>query len=117
MLRFAQAGFDLGFGEDVYFDVTSFVAGTNAPFLAFNLRTTDTDVFSSLEFNYGHPSQLLVTTTAIAEPAPLALLFAGLFALGGISRRGRQSPVFSFHHNRSPSGRAATTRACVHGFP
>jgi hypothetical protein len=84
---------NLGYGEDVYFDVTSFVAGTIAPFLAFNLRTTDTDVFSSLEFNYGHPSQLLVTTTAIAEPAPLALLFAGLLALGGISRRGRTASV------------------------
>ena len=80
---------NLGYGEDVYFDVTSFVAGTNAPFLAFNLRTTDTDVFSSLEFNYGHPSQLLVTTTAIAEPASAALLLAGLFALAGVSRRGR----------------------------
>lgn len=78
---------NLGYGEDVYFDVTSFVTGTNAPFLAFNLRTTDTDVFSSLEYNYGHPSQLLVTT-AVAEPAPIALIFAGLFALGGISRRG-----------------------------
>ena len=80
----------LGFGEDAYFDVTNFVAGTNAPFLAFNLRTTDTDVFSSLEFNYGHPSQLIVTT-ALPEPAPIALILAGLVALGGIPRRGRQS--------------------------
>jgi len=81
---------NLGYGEDAYFDVTSFVAGTNAPFLAFNLRTTGTDVFSSLEFNYGHPSQLLVTTTApVAEPAPVALLLAGLLALAGISLRGR----------------------------
>ena len=87
---------NLGYGEDAYFDVTSFVAGTNAPFLAFNLRTTDTDVFSSLEFNYGHPSQLLVTTTAIAEPAPVALLFAGLFALGGISRKGRTNASVLF---------------------
>lgn len=79
---------NLGYGEDVYFDVTSFVAGTNAPFLAFNLRTTGADVFSSLEFNYGHPSQLLVTTKAIAEPAPVALLLAGLLALAGFSRRG-----------------------------
>jgi hypothetical protein len=77
---------NLGYGEDVYFDVTSFVAGTNAPFLAFNLRTTDVDVFSSIEYNYGHAAQLLVTT-AITEPAPVALLFAGLLALGGIGRR------------------------------
>jgi hypothetical protein len=104
---------NLGYGEDVYFDVTPFVAGTIAPFLAFNLRTTDTDVFSSLEYNYGHPSQLHVTTTAIAEPAPVALLFAGLVALAGISPRGRIIAVFSFHHNRSPSGQVATTRACI----
>jgi len=100
----------LGFGEDVFFDVTSFVASANAPFLAFNLRTTDSDVFSSLEFNYGHASQLLVTTTALAEPAPGALLLAGLFALGGVAPRrpgASRGPlrVFSFHHNRSPSGR------------
>ncbi len=78
---------NLGYGEDVYFDVTAFVAATNAPFLAFNLRTTDTDVFSSLEYNYGHPSQLLVTTAELAEPAPMALLFSGLLALGGFSRK------------------------------
>jgi len=78
---------NLGFGEDVFFDVTAFVAATNAPFLAFNLRTTDTDVFSSLEFNYGHASQLLVTTSALAEPAPGALLLAGLAALAGVARR------------------------------
>jgi hypothetical protein len=78
---------NLGFGEDVYFDVTTFVAATNAPFLAFNLRTTGSDVFSSLEFNYGHASQLLVTTSELAEPAPGVLLLAGLAALGGVARR------------------------------
>jgi len=78
---------NLGYGEDVYFDVTAFVAATSAPFLAFNLRTTDTDVFSSLEFNYGHASQLLVTTSALAEPAPGVLLLAALAALGGVARR------------------------------
>ena len=78
---------NLGFGEDVFFDVTAFVAATNAPFLAFNLRTIGTDVFSSLEFNYGHASQLLVTTSALAEPAPGVLLLAGLAALAGVIRR------------------------------
>lgn len=89
----------LGYGEDAYFDVTSFVAGTSAPFLAFNLRTSDTDVFSSLEFNYGHPAQLVVTT--IAEPAPMALILAGLLAVGGVSRRRRSaaSPL----RERAPS--------------
>jgi len=81
----------LGYGEDAYFDVTKFVTDTSAPFLAFNLRTTDTDVFSSLEYNYGHPSQLIVTT-ALAEPAPVALILAGLVALVGIPRRGWRRP-------------------------
>ena len=76
---------DLGYGEDAFFDVTAFVATTDAPFLAFNLRTTGTDVFSSIEYNYGHPSQLLVT--AVPEPAQAALLIAGLLAVCGVSRR------------------------------
>jgi hypothetical protein len=77
----------LGYGEDVFFDVTAFVATANAPFLAFNLRTTGTDVFSSLEYNYGHSSQLLVTV--VPEPTTAALLLGGLLAvywIGG-SRR------------------------------
>jgi hypothetical protein len=76
---------NLGFGQDVFFDATAFVASTHAPFLAFNLRSTGTDVFSSQEFNYGHPSQLLITT-AVPEPTPTALLLIGLLALGGIAR-------------------------------
>ena len=53
---------DLGFGQDAFFDVTAFVNSVNAPFLAFNLRSPDgVDDFSSLESNYGHPSQLLLT--------------------------------------------------------
>ncbi len=75
---------NLGYGEDVFFDVTSFVASTNAPFLAFNLRSAGTDVFSSLEYNYGHPSQLLVTI--VPEPESAALLLAGLFAIAANSR-------------------------------
>lgn len=76
---------NLGFGQDAYFGVTAFVAGTNAPFLAFNLRSTGADVFSSLEYNYGHPAQLLITT-AVPEPATAALLLTGLLALAGIAR-------------------------------
>ncbi|MCV2366473.1 PEP-CTERM sorting domain-containing protein, partial [Paucibacter sp. DJ1R-11] len=78
---------NLGYGQDAFFDVTAFVANTTAPFLAFNLRTTGTDVFSSMEYNYGHPSQLLVTTAAVPEPTQAALLAAGLFAVYGLSRR------------------------------
>ena len=77
---------NLGYGQDAFFDVTSFVSHTNAPFLAFNLRSTGGDVFSSLEYNYGHPSQLLVTT-AVPEPTTVTLLLAGLLTLGGIIRR------------------------------
>jgi hypothetical protein len=68
---------NLGFGQDAFFDVTSFVNSTTAPYLAFNLRTIGTDVFSSLEYNYGHPSQLVVTTV-VSEPAGLSLVLTGL---------------------------------------
>ena len=77
---------NLGFGQDAYFGVTGFVENTHAPFLAFNLRSSGTDVFSSLEYNYGHPSQLFITT-AVSEPAPIVLLLVGLLALGVIARR------------------------------
>lgn len=77
---------NLGFGQDAYFGVTAFVASTNAPFLAFNLRSTGADVFSSLEYSYGHPAQLLITT-AVPEPATAALLLTGLLALAA-SREG-----------------------------
>jgi hypothetical protein len=69
----------LGYGQDAYFDVTSFIASIHAPFIAFNLRTTGTDDFSSLEDNYGHPSQLLVN--AVPEPASLVLFLAGILVL------------------------------------
>lgn len=77
---------NLGFGQDAFFDVTAFVTTVSAPFLAFNLRSAGTDDFSSLEFNYGHPSQLLITF-AVPEPPLAGLLVAALFAYGGICRR------------------------------
>ncbi len=55
---------NLGYGEDAFFDVTAFVASVKpkgGPFIGFNLRNASgTDVFSSIEFNYGHPSQLTI---------------------------------------------------------
>lgn len=85
---------DLGYGEDAYFDVTSFVTTVNTPYIAFNLRSSDTDVFSSLEYNYGHPSQLLIST--VPEPASLALITAGLLGLGA-----RRVARKSTRHNRA----------------
>lgn len=75
---------NLGYGQNAYFDVTPFVASTHTPYLAFNLRSTGTDVFSSLEYNYGHPSQLIVTT--VPEPSSMALTIAGLFILGRVRK-------------------------------
>lgn len=83
---------NLGYGQDAFFDVTSFIASTNAPFLAFNLRSTDTDVFSSLEYNYGHPSQLLVTA-AVPEPSTGLLLATGLLGYGWRHRRQGQPNI------------------------
>jgi hypothetical protein len=54
---------ETGFGEPVYFDVTQFIRQTRARYVAFNLRCDEgSDVFSSLEYNYGQPSQLIVRT-------------------------------------------------------
>ncbi len=70
----------LGYGQDTYFDVSDFLSTIDSPYVGFNLRSyTGTDVFSSLEYNYGHPSQLTVTT--VPEPASLLLLFVGITSL------------------------------------
>lgn len=72
---------NLNYGQDAYFDVTAFMASASTPFVGFNLRSpTGPDVFSSIEYNYGHPSQLLVT---VPEPAPQMLLIvaAGILLL------------------------------------
>ena len=99
---------NLGYGEDAFFDVTAFVANTHAPFLAFNLRSVGTDVFSSLEFNYGHPSQLLITT-AVPEPAPIALLLIGLLLWRHRTPSLHQSPPFSIVLLRN-------LRGIIHGY-
>ncbi len=82
---------DLTYGEDVFFDVTNFVASTNALYLAFNLRTPlgGTDGFSSLEFNHGHPSQLIldVTPRSVPEPSALALFAGAILAACIVTRR------------------------------
>lgn len=76
---------DLGYGEDAYFDVTSFVASVNSPYVAFNLRSLGDNLFSSLEYNYGHPSQLLVTF--VPEPTPISLFILGLLILNFVANK------------------------------
>jgi hypothetical protein len=86
---------NLGYGQDASFDVTSFVNSVHAPYVAFNLRTTDTDVFSSLEYNYGHPSELLATAmpaaAAVPEPANASLMLAAIAAAAGLAVRRRRT--------------------------
>jgi hypothetical protein len=81
---------NLGFGQDAAFDVTSFVDATTAAYVGFDLRSDGTDVFSSLEYNDGHPSQLVATAAVpapVPEPAPAALGLAGLTVLASVARR------------------------------
>lgn len=70
---------NLDYGEDAYFDVTTFLKTVTTPYVGFNLRAEGTDVFSSLKYNYGHPSQLSVVS--IPEPATLFLLGFGVVML------------------------------------
>ncbi len=76
---------NLGYGQDVFFDVTQFLTSVNAPFVGFNLRSASTDVFSSLEYNYGHPAQLTITTAAVPEPSSFWLVATG--CLGVVASR------------------------------
>jgi len=68
-----------GFGQDALLDVASFLISVDEPYFGFILRTdSGTDVFSSLEYNYGHPSGLVVTPSSVAVPEPSS----GMFVLG-----------------------------------
>lgn len=82
---------NLGYGQDAFFDVTAFVNGVHAPYVAFNLRSDGTDLFSSLEYNDGHPSELLAIAAPVPEPASAALMLAGAFATAGLAWRRRRT--------------------------
>lgn len=81
----------LGFGQDATFDVTNFINGVHAPYVAFNLRSDGLDLFSSIEYNYGHPSELLATAAAVPEPANASLMLAGLMATASLAWRRRRA--------------------------
>lgn len=75
---------NLGYGQDAFFDVTAFLQNANSPFVGFNLQSGGTDVFSSLEYNYGHPSQL--TVTAVPLPSTAFLFAPSLVGLLGLAK-------------------------------
>ena len=80
----------LVFGQDTYFDVSNFLSTISSPFVGFNIRSyTGTNVFSSLEHNYGHPAQLTVSFAPAPIPEPSTLLLFLLAVLGLVTFRKR----------------------------
>ncbi len=76
----------IGYGQDTRLDVTAFLRSANSPYYGFILRTNSgTDVFSSLEYNYGHPSRLV----GVPDSAPGATCLGILSVFGAVlvSRR------------------------------
>lgn len=72
---------NLLFHQETFFDVTDFINSLGTSFAAFNLRTdSGPNSFSSLEYNYGKPAQLYITTT-VNEPSTLLLISLGIFGL------------------------------------
>lgn len=70
---------NIGFGQDSLLDVTDFVksVSSTSSYFGFTLVTNGTDVFSSLEYNLGHPSGL-VGFTPVPEPSTNMLMAFGL---------------------------------------
>ena len=76
----------LGYGQDAFFDVTSLFSTMNQPYAAFNLRSGGVDVLSSRNYNYGHPSELIITTV-VPEPSTGVLFLAAGIAFFSAARR------------------------------
>jgi hypothetical protein len=79
---------NLGYGQDAFFDVTSLFSTLNAPYAAFDLQSGGVDVLSSRNYNYGHPSELIITTV-VSEPASLSLLALGIIGITLLRRNQR----------------------------
>lgn len=77
----------LGFGQDASFDVTSLFSSLNAPYAAFSLRSGGVDVFSSRNYNLGHPSELIITT--VPEPSTISLSIIGFLGVAWRLRKAR----------------------------
>jgi hypothetical protein len=72
----------LDFGENAFFDATNFLQIVNSPFVGFVFRA-DGVVLSSVEYNYGHPAQLTVSTEPLPSlPIPSAFWLFGTALLG-----------------------------------
>jgi hypothetical protein len=77
----------LGFGQPVYFDVTSVFSSVNTPYVGFDLRSDGPDQFSSTAHNYGLPPQLTITT--VPEPSTAVLTGAGILAVASCLKKRR----------------------------
>ncbi len=101
---------NLGYGQDVFFNVTAFVRTVPGAFFGFNLRAdSGTDVFSSLEYNYGKPSRLV--GTPVPEPSTCALLLlTGAACLWRTRHRGRINGPRIRPANRSGAVRGVVRR-------
>lgn len=75
----------LNYGQETFFNVTSFVQSIQGPYIGFELQSDGVDVFSSSA--YGTPPELIVTES-VPEPSFVAL--AGLGAAVLLLRRHRK---------------------------
>jgi PEP-CTERM motif len=80
----------LGFGQETFFDVTSFVKSVQGSYFGFELQSDGSDEFSSTANNYGTPPELIAT---VPEPSTLVLALVGLS--GALLRFNRRTSLRS----------------------